>query len=209
MDVELSLSLTLLFYFPELQRDVSCHQVVVTVGICTTTHSDISEGPAPLPIDKDVVSLVGCYPIREPPSEFVYGLVWEDGTTNYTVVFKAEVDKTLTIVIPHTTAMPPYSSVTVVISGSNLGVHVTHNKQHIMLRDLGDGSLLIFVPVILVLYLSFICWSITLYDGQFTMFRTEASPDDSVTHRFPFFQGFCLLFGDYEGHIMNVFVLMS
>lgn len=36
--------------------------------------------------------------------------MWEDGTTNYAVDLKAEVSKTLTIVVPHTAAMTSYSS---------------------------------------------------------------------------------------------------
>ena len=54
--------------------------------------------------------------------------MWEDGTINYAVVFEAEVNKMLTIVVPHTTAMASYSSVTVVIIGSNLGVHITYDQ---------------------------------------------------------------------------------
>lgn len=50
-DVKLPPMLTLLFDFMEFKLDVSYHQIVVTVGICTTINSDILKRPVPLPVN--------------------------------------------------------------------------------------------------------------------------------------------------------------
>lgn len=64
--------------------------------------------------------------------ELVDVFMGDKGSTNYAVVFEAEIIKTLPIIFAHTTAMAPYSSVAVVVIGSDLGIHVAYNQPSLI-----------------------------------------------------------------------------
>lgn len=171
----------------------------------TTTNFNILEGCAPPPVDYDVVNLVRCKTIS------LWMLLCGTMVPPTTQLFSSQKStrrSALSFLTPQPW-LPIPIAVTVVIFSSNLGIHGTDNQQHIVLGDLGDSALKFLVPVILVLLLSFVCWSITLYDGHFTVFGVEASSDNSITYRFPFCQGFCLFLEDYESHAVYVLVYMT
>lgn len=91
---------------------------MVRVNISSSANSDIEKELAPLSINQDMVDLVGNGTIRRLPYE--HKNVWEDGTTDYTVV--AEVNKTFAIVIHNTTSVLSHTSLTVSIVSSDLAI---------------------------------------------------------------------------------------
>ena len=70
------------------------------------------DGSTPLVVDNKVVELVLCCVIRGPPDQLMNVLVWEDCSTNDTVVVLIKDNKALNVIVDLTAAMFPYSSVT-------------------------------------------------------------------------------------------------
>ena len=74
------------------------------------------DGSTPLVVDNKVVELVLCCVIRGPPDQLMNVLVWEDCSTNDTVVVLIKDNKALNVIVDLTAAMFSYSSVTVLLS---------------------------------------------------------------------------------------------
>ena len=61
--------------------------------------------------------------------------------TTQLLCIQVEVDKALTIVVHHTAAVFPHSSVIVGVVSPNIGIHIPDDQEHIMLRDFSDCAL--------------------------------------------------------------------